>query len=184
MIEHDVADNENVEAYICYSRPAVDDVAGRDYDGQGQIDIDLLKRLLPGTDIDIYFCGPTPFMKSLFTGLLAWGVAEDRIHYEFFGPASALIDGDGHKMAAGGNVDGAADIDVTFARSGVTANWNPSFGNILKMAEGLGLKPDFSCRSGICNTCLSGLFAGEVEYVEEPLELPDPGNVLICCSQP
>ena len=28
------------------------------------------------------------------------------------------------------------------------------------------------------------LIAGEVTYVVEPAELPDPGYVLICCSTP
>jgi hypothetical protein len=28
------------------------------------------------------------------------------------------------------------------------------------------------------------LIAGEVAYVVEPADLPDPGHVLICCSRP
>ena len=43
---------------------------------------------------------------------------------------------------------------------------------------------DFSCRTGICHTCMSKLIEGEVECATEPLDLPDPGSVLICCSQP
>ncbi len=70
------------------------------------------------------------------------------------------------------------------SRSGLTAKWNPSFASILDMAEGLGLSPDYSCRSGICHTCVCALEDGEVEYVEEPLDPPDPGSVLICCSKP
>ncbi len=37
---------------------------------------------------------------------------------------------------------------------------------------------------GICQTCACRLEKGEVDYVLEPLELPDPGSVLICCSKP
>ncbi len=32
---------------MCYSDPEPDDVAGRDYDSQGRVDIPLLKQLLP-----------------------------------------------------------------------------------------------------------------------------------------
>jgi hypothetical protein len=31
---------------------------------------------------------------------------------------------------------------------------------------------------------MSELIDGEVEYVTEPLDMPDPGCVLICCSKP
>ena len=176
-------ENDNVRAHITYSRPLPDDVEGRDHDGRGRVDGDLLKRLLPDNDLDFYLCGPTPFMKALYNGLLGWGVPEDRIHYEFFGPGAALTEGDGAEAAAE-CVECSAEIEVTFSRSGLTAKWNPSFASILDMAEGLGLSPDYSCRSGICHTCMCALEDGEVEYVEEPLDPPDPGSVLICCSKP
>jgi len=176
-------ENDNVRAHIAYSRPLPDDVVGRDHDGRGRVDGDLLKRLLPDNDLDFYLCGPTPFMKALYNGLLGWGVPEDRIHYEFFGPGSALTEGDGAEAAAE-CVECSAEIEVTFSRSGLTAKWNPSFASILDMAEGLGLSPDYSCRSGICHTCVCALKDGEVEYVEEPLDPPDPGSVLICCAKP
>ena len=46
------------------------------------------------------------------------------------------------------------------------------------------LNPDYSCRSGICHTCMCTLVEGEIEYLEEPLDEPDPGCVLICCARP
>ena len=125
-------------------------------------------------------------MKSLFDGLLEWGVPEHRIHYEFFGPASALKDRErvsGPKRRAGAS-ECCEEIEVTFSRSGVSTKWNPSLESILDLAEANGLTPDYSCRSGVCQTCMSGLQEGEVEYVLEPLDPPDPGSVLICCSKP
>ena len=55
---------------------------------------------------------------------------------------------------------------------------------LLDMAEGLGLSPAYSCRSGICHTCAVPIREGEVEYVEDPLGSPEPGFVLICCCRP
>ncbi|WP_143560533.1 NO-inducible flavohemoprotein [Sporosarcina sp. P13] len=41
-------------------------------------------------DSDIYVCGPTGFMEFVIQQLVAIGVPEDKIHYEFFGPAVQL----------------------------------------------------------------------------------------------
>ena len=73
---------------------------------------------------------------------------------------------------------------MRFAKSGIVAAWDPSQESILALAEAQGLRPDFSCRTGICHTCISKLVEGDVDYVIEPLDRPDPGCVLICCSVP
>ena len=78
----------------------------------------------------------------------------------------------------------AGGIHVEFARSGLTVSWDPACDSILDLAERQGLNPDYSCRSGICNTCISELTEGEVEYFEDPLDVPEPGHVLICCARP
>lgn len=41
-------------------------------------------------DSDIYVCGPTPFMQAVIRELYAMGIAEEKVHFEFFGPAVAL----------------------------------------------------------------------------------------------
>jgi ferredoxin len=42
----------------------------------------------------------------------------------------------------------------------------------------------WSCRTGVCHNCESGLIAGAVSYAPDPLDPPADGNVLICCSRP
>jgi len=180
------AENNNVQVHIRYSQPSAEDTVRHDYDEQGYVDVELLKKILPSNDMEFYLCGPGPFMQSMFDGLLGWGVPEPRIHYEFFGPASVLKDRakvSTPKRAAQVS-QCCEDLEITFAKSGVKANWNPSFESILDLAEANGLSPDYSCRSGVCHTCKCTLEEGEVEYVQEPLDLPDPGMVLICCSKP
>ena len=147
----------------------------------------LLKQLLPFDDYDFYLCGPPPFMKALYCGLLSLSVSEARIHYEFFGPGSILQD-DAEPATQGEMPPAEAElvggIQVAFARSGLTVDWDSACDSILDLAERQGLNPDYSCRSGICNTCITELTEGEVEYLEEPLEEPAPGQVLICCARP
>lgn len=57
---------------------------------EGRLDHDLLAKLLPTTDLDVYYLGPTPFMAMVHRALLTLGVPTEQCHYEFFGPAEAL----------------------------------------------------------------------------------------------
>jgi ferredoxin-NADP reductase/MOSC domain-containing protein YiiM/predicted pyridoxine 5'-phosphate oxidase superfamily flavin-nucleotide-binding protein len=180
-------EHDNVTVHIRYSQPTSDDVPGRDHDSEGHVDLELLKQLLPFGDYEFYLCGPLPFMKSLYCGLLSMGIAESRLHYEFFGPALALTQEAEPRGQSPGptpreEVSGACE--VTFARSGVKAAWDPQCETILDLAEHHGLTPPYSCRSGICRTCMCTLVEGEVDYLEAPLNPPDPGCALICVARP
>jgi ferredoxin len=42
----------------------------------------------------------------------------------------------------------------------------------------------WSCRTGVCHNCESGLVSGRVAYGPEPLDPPAAGNLLVCCSRP
>lgn len=48
----------------------------------------LAENVIEGSDI--YVCGPVPFMKTVLTALIELGIPEDKVHYEFFGPAIDL----------------------------------------------------------------------------------------------
>ncbi|WP_301108606.1 NO-inducible flavohemoprotein [Sporosarcina sp.] len=48
----------------------------------------LQENVIAGSDV--YICGPTGFMEFVIQQLLAIGVPEDKVHYEFFGPAVQL----------------------------------------------------------------------------------------------
>lgn len=58
-------------------------------EGDGFITADFLAdRVLKGSDV--YVCGPTPFMQAVVSALYKNGVANEKIHFEFFGPAEQL----------------------------------------------------------------------------------------------
>jgi ferredoxin len=73
---------------------------------------------------------------------------------------------------------------VSFARSGITAAWDQKFASLLELAEACDVPVRWSCRTGVCHPCMTGLTDGSITYNPEPLERPAPGNVLVCCSQP
>ena len=73
---------------------------------------------------------------------------------------------------------------VSFARSDLTVPWDSKFGSLLEFAEACDVTVRWSCRTGVCHTCESGLISGAVVYEPEPLQAPADGNVLICCCKP
>lgn len=56
----------------------------------GFVTAELIQSLLPGRDADYYFCGPQPFMVSIYHDLLKWGIPASQVHFEFFGPRQDL----------------------------------------------------------------------------------------------
>ncbi|MED0677566.1 nitric oxide dioxygenase [Aneurinibacillus thermoaerophilus] len=82
----------NVRSFVCYEKPTEEDRAARNYDKEGYIDLEWLQTIVPSPRADFYFCGPIPFMKTIYGALKQWGVAEEAIHFEFFGPKGELSD--------------------------------------------------------------------------------------------
>jgi ferredoxin len=137
---------------------------------------------------DIYLCGPTHFMAEMKVVLASLGVARDRIHVEVFNGGESMTPG---VVPAATRVPHAPGDDpktgplVSFARSGIAAHWKASaYQSILELAEACDVPVRWSCRTGVCHNCESGLVSGEVVYGPEPLEMPADGNLLVCCSQP
>jgi ferredoxin-NADP reductase/MOSC domain-containing protein YiiM len=172
--------------YIVYSRPAAIDQVGADFDAPGHIDTALLERIGVSQGSDFYLCGPSSFLQNMRDGLRTWGVLAGNVHTEIFGsleaitPGIAQVDHTPH-LPQGPPGSGPP---VSFARSGITAAWDPKFASLLELAEACDVPVRWSCRTGVCHTCMTGLIGGSIIYNPEPLESPAPGNVLVCCSQP
>jgi ferredoxin-NADP reductase/MOSC domain-containing protein YiiM len=172
---------------VVYSRPAPGDIPGQEFDRPGHLSLQLLQDIGVPLDADFYLCGPPGFLADFQTGLAAWGVPRSRIHAEVFGPASALTPGISGDAASvphrplGPAGDGPM---VTFLRSGLAVPWDTRFGSLLELAEACAVRVRWSCRSGVCHNCETGLIEGELAYAPEPLDAPAEGNALICCARP
>ncbi|SIQ36602.1 hypothetical protein SAMN05880561_102948 [Rhizobium sp. RU33A] len=155
------------------------------YDAVGRIDVSLLKAHLPFDDYDFYLCGPPAFMQSLYAGLRALQVNDDRIHAETFGPAALRRDQVNGKPARRPGPAPATEVTkVEFARSAREASWSPGSGTLLDLAEQNGLSPSYSCRAGNCGECKVKVIRGDVSYLFEPSYRVEEGEALICCSVP
>jgi ferredoxin-NADP reductase/MOSC domain-containing protein YiiM/ferredoxin len=177
----------HARSFIAYSRPAPYDRPGVQFDAPGRITVEVLEKLAVPRDADFYLCGPASFLQDLTAGLAAWGVANDHIHSEAFGPAKAITPGiadSPHPPPHPPAGPAASGPNVSFARSGLNVPWDPQFPSLLDFAEACDVPVRWSCRTGVCHMCESGLISGTVGYQPGPLDPPGQGNLLICCSRP
>jgi ferredoxin len=124
-------------------------------------------------------------MQDLYTGLRALNVADDRIRFEAFGPASVKRT---ERSAAVAPIVPVRDPElmskVIFMRSQKTAQWSPEDGSLLDFAEANGVAVASNCRSGVCGTCSTRLLSGDVAYPVPCEGEVEPGHALICSAIP
>ena len=173
-------------SHVRYSRPGPTDRLGSDYDAPGHLNAEVIEQLGVPRDADFYLCGPTAFLRDLRAGLAAWGVFASRVHAEVFGPGESMTPGVAAVPATPHPPAGAAGTGprVSFARAGLAVAWDSKFQSLLELAEACDIPVRWSCRTGVCHSCESGLISGTVIYQPEPLQSPADGNLLICCSKP
>ncbi len=173
--------------YVCFSRPGPQDVEGRDYQSQGRMSGSALKALDLPVDAEAYICGPTAFMTEVGDALAALGLEQARIRTEIFGAGPSVTPGIAGSPArpvhppSGAAGDGP---EIAFARSGLTVRWGSGFASLLELAEACDVPVRWSCRTGVCHTCETGLMSGAISYAPDPVDEPADGSALICCSQP
>lgn len=175
-------------SFICFSQPDSNDRSGEDFDLAGHLSRATLDAAGLPRDADVYLCGPNRFMTDMQEILGTLGFPPQRIHLEIFDGGKSLMPGvvgSAPRMPHLPSGDTNTGPLVSFARSGIAAHWKPSaYKSILELAEACDVPVRWSCRTGVCHTCESGLVSGSIGYSPEPLDNPAEGNLLICCSQP
>ena len=174
--------------YVCYSRPGSSDERGEDFDATGHLSRSVFDEVGVPREADVYLCGPTGFMAEMKEALAALGVGPERIHAELFNGSESMTPGVvGAATRAPHPLEDDANTGplVSFARSGIAAHWKASaYQSILELAEACDVPVRWSCRTGVCHNCESGLVSGAIVYAPEQLDKPADGNLLVCCSQP
>ena len=183
-----VSDLAHGRSFVCFGQPEAADRLGTDFDVAGRLSQAVFERAGLAKDADVYLCGPSGFMTEMRTALAKSGVKPDSIHVEIFNGGESSTPG---VAAAETKPPHRPPVDletgplVSFARSGIAAHWNPSaYQSLLELAEACDVPVRWACRTGVCHNCESGLVSGNVAYDPQPLDLPAPGNLLICCSRP
>ena len=177
----------NARSHVQYSQPDPTDQLGSDFDAAGRLSVTVLEALGVPLESDFYLCGPPAFLADFTAGLADRGVAPGRIHTEGFGSGKSITPGvaEGpHRPPHAPDGPVGQGPRISFARAGLTVSWDSRFQNLLELAEACDVPVRWSCRTGVCHTCESGLISGSVNYDPEPLDAPAIKNLLICCARP
>jgi ferredoxin len=132
-------------------------------------------------------CGPTAFMSDFTADLAVWGVAADGIHTEVFGSGPSKTPGVAAAPQRRPHLpEGLAGSGAlaSFAGTGLNVRWDPAMRSVLELAEACDVPVRWSCRTGVCHTCETGLMGGANRYRRDLVEPPADGNVSICCCPP
>jgi ferredoxin-NADP reductase/MOSC domain-containing protein YiiM len=153
----------------------------------GRPSVARLRELGVPLDAAAYVCGPAPFITALTAELAEVGIDPTRIHSELFSTLPPINPGiverppvSPHQPAG----EPGTGPEVTFARSGVTVRWRQQDSSLLELAEACDIPTRWSCRSGVCHTCVTAVIEGGFSYRPDPLELPPEGQILVCCARP
>jgi len=175
-------------SYVCYSTPGSRDKMGEDFDATGRLSRSVFDEVGIPREADVYLCGPPRFMADMKEALAVLGVAPERVHVELFNGSESMTPGVVRASTRAPHLpkdDANTGLLVSFARSGIAAHWRASaYQSILELAEACDVPVRWSCRTGVCHNCESGLISGMVAYGPQPLEKPADGNLLVCCTQP
>jgi ferredoxin-NADP reductase/MOSC domain-containing protein YiiM/ferredoxin len=159
----------------------------RAHAAQGRLTADALAKLGVPAAASAYVCGPASFMKDMNDALNAAGVDPGAIHTELFGALDSINPGlTGQRGKTPHQPPGPPGTGplVTFARSGIATPFGPDWHNVLDLADACDVPTRWSCRTGVCHTCVTPLLSGDITYSPDPLEPPAGGEVLICCARP
>jgi ferredoxin-NADP reductase/MOSC domain-containing protein YiiM len=151
----------------------------------------LTKEVLAGLGMpagaNAYICGPASFMTDMTDALTAIGIDPARIHTELFGALASINPGlTGQTRRPPHQPPGPPGTGplVTFARSGITVPFGNHGRSVLDLADACDVPTRWSCRTGVCHTCITPLLSGDITYSPDPLEPPADGQILICCARP
>jgi ferredoxin-NADP reductase/MOSC domain-containing protein YiiM len=153
----------------------------------GRLTREALAGLAIPSAASAYICGPASFMADMRGALTAIGLDGQAVHTELFGTLPSLTPG--ITSPASGpphqppGPPGAGPL-VTFARSGISVPFGDAWHSVLDLADACDVPARWSCRTGVCHTCVTPLLSGDITYDPDPLELPAAGQVLICCARP
>ena len=152
----------------------------------GRLTADAVRALGLPARATAYVCGPGAFMAAMREALVAAGLPAANVHSELFGSRPPINPGvtDVHVVPPHQppGPPGTGPL-VTFARSGISTRSSARFRSLLELAEACDVPTQWSCRTGVCHTCVTSLLAGTIDYTDPPIEEPGSGEVLVCCAR-
>ncbi|MFG6532681.1 2Fe-2S iron-sulfur cluster-binding protein [Sulfitobacter sp. 1A16787] len=157
---------------------------------EGRVDQDkcdaLFKHWIQIDNIDTSFiCGPEPRMLAIAEALKTNGLTDEQIKFELF---SESQQGRLAKQEMAKRSEGQKGTEITVIIDGARRSFTMQKGqSVLEAALENGQEAPFSCKAGVCSTCMGKVLEGEVEMISnhalEDYEV-ERGYVLTCQSYP
>ncbi len=153
-----------------------------DYWRSGKIDKAAIEALISenppyAQDAQYYVCGPGGMNGAVKAALMSLDVPASRIHMESYG-GTVDLDTSVEGVAAQAKITLGGETHSVDIAKGQT---------VLEAARQAGIKPPFSCGSGVCGTCRAKLKSGDV-HMRARMALEDKdvagGAILTCQSLP
>jgi ring-1,2-phenylacetyl-CoA epoxidase subunit PaaE len=147
----------NFQLELLFSR---EQVAGAN---PGRIDRDLLVKSLKhelnlSFEPDFYMCGPSAMMQTIEDTLKSYRVSESKIHLEYF-ETNALNEG-------GDDLGEEFEVNYSVTLDDETESFTASSKiNALDAAIEAGMDAPFSCKGGVCSSCIAKVEKGKMEMV-------------------
>ena len=113
-------------------------------------------------------CGPTVFMADVSEALTALGVEPDPHPHRDLRRRTRSNPRDRRGCSPPAPhlplANPVLGLPVAFARSGITAAWDPRYSSVLELAEACDVPVRWSCRTGVCHSCDTAVLSGGVRY--------------------
>ena len=161
---------------------------------RGRIDEEKIRKfseiLFDPAEVDAYYmCGPEQIIHAAKKVLMEKGVEEEKLHFELFGSPNPTAGSGSKTPPMVKEVTETVSSQVTVIMDGDEFSFDMKTGNetILDAADRAGLDVPYSCKGGVCCTCLARVKKGEVSmdlnYSLTDKEV-ESGLVLTCQSHP
>lgn len=129
---------------------------------------------------NFYLCGPEAMINMASDVLTGKGIPEHKIHYELF------VTADNGAEKEKGEMAGKTTVTIILDEEETTFEMDRNT-RVLDAAMEKDLDPPYSCKGGICSSCIAQILEGDVEMVNNQIltegEVKD-GLVLTCQAHP
>ncbi|MFT4981600.1 MAG: ring-1,2-phenylacetyl-CoA epoxidase subunit PaaE [Bacteroidia bacterium] len=159
---------------------------------RGRIDEDKIRKyseiLFDPQQVDgFYMCGPEQIIHAAKKVLQEKGVDEEKLHFELFGTPNPTAGFATQTVSKEQAKSVKSQITVVMDGDEFKFEMEPGSKTVLDAADEAGLDVPFSCKGGVCCTCLARIKEGEVD-MELNYSLTDKevesGLILTCQAHP
>ena len=134
-----------------------------------------------------YLCGPETMINEMSDHLISLGIDKEKIHYELFTTGVEETKPEQQVQPQTDQVLTGCEVEITLDDEITNLKIDTAGPTVLESAIAAGIDPPYSCRGGVCTTCMARLKEGRVKmdmnHALTDTELEE-GYILTCQSHP